>query len=77
MGVVLGQNLVQIRSNVVKKVKKQALSLAFSYILLGENLLKQKVVVVKPPEWKSMAIIATNAKFKGQQAQIWVEMAKN
>ena len=32
VGVILGQNLGQIRSNVVKKVKKQALSLGvFSY----------------------------------------------
>ena len=66
MGVVLEQNLGQIRSNVMKKVKKQALSLGFFHILLGENLLKQKVVVVKPSEWKFMAIIARNAKFKGR-----------
>ena len=66
MGEVLGQNLDQIRSNVMKKVKKQALSLGFFHILLGENLLKQKVVVVKPSEWKFMAIIARNAKFKGR-----------
>ena len=65
MAVVLGQNLDQIRSNVVKTVTKQALSLGFFYILLGEYLLKQKLVVVKPPERKFMAIIATNAKFKG------------
>ena len=65
MGLVLGQNLGQIRSNVVKKVKKQAISLGFFHILLGEYLLKQKVEVVKSPEWKFMAIIARNAKFKG------------
>ena len=63
LGVVLGQNLGQIMSNVVKKVKKQAISLGFFHILLGEYLLKQKVVVVKPSEWKFMAIIARNAKF--------------
>ena len=60
---VLEQNLGQIMSNIVKKVKKQAISLGFFHILLGEYLLKQKVVVVKPPEWKFMAIIARNAKF--------------
>ena len=48
MGVVLGQNLGQIRFNVVKKVKKLTLSLGFFHILLREYLLKQKVVVVKP-----------------------------
>ena len=58
MGVVLEQNLGQIRSNVMKKVKKQALSLGFFHILLGKYLLKQKAVVIKPPEWKFMAIIA-------------------
>ena len=67
VGVVLGQNLGKIRSNVVKKVKKQALSLGFFHIFLREYLLKQKVMVVKPPEWKFMTIIARNAKFKGRQ----------
>ena len=45
---VLGQNLAQIRSNdqCCGKVKKKALSLDFFHILLGEFLLKQKVVVV-------------------------------
>ena len=45
VGVVLGQYLGQIRSNVVKKVKKQALSIVFFHILNGEYLLhgeKQK-----------------------------------
>ena len=62
-GVVLGQNFGQIKSNVVKKVKKQAISLAFFHILLGNYLLKLEAVVVKPPEWKFMAFIARNAKF--------------
>ena len=56
-GVVLGQNLGQIMSNVVKKIKKQVISLGFFHILLGDYLLKQK------SEWKYMAIIARNAKF--------------
>ena len=50
-------------SNVVKKVKKQAMSLGFFHILLGDFLLKQEAVVAKPPEQKFMAIIARNAKF--------------
>ena len=49
----------------MKKVTKQALSLGFFHILLGEYLLKQKIVVVKPPEWKFLAVIARNVKFKG------------
>ena len=63
LGVVLGQNLGHIMSNVLKIVKKQAISLSFLHILLREYLLKQKVVVVKPPVWKFMAIIAKNVKF--------------
>ena len=59
LGVVLGQNLGQIMSNVVKKVKKQAISLGFFHILLWEShVLKQKVVVAKLAECKCMAIIA-------------------
>ena len=46
VSVVLGQILDQIRSNVAKKVKKLALSIAFFHILHGEYLLKRKVVVV-------------------------------
>ena len=52
----------QIMSNIVKKVKKQAISLGFFHILLGDYLLKQEAVVVKPPEWKFIAIIARNTK---------------
>ena len=35
-----------------REVKKQAISLGFFRILRGEYLLKQKIVVVKPTEWK-------------------------
>ena len=48
-------------SNVMKKVKEQAISLGFFHILLGNYLFKQEAVVVKPSEWKFMAIIARNA----------------
>ena len=61
LGVVLGQNLGQIMSNVVKKVKKQVISLGFFHI--WDYLLKQEAVVVKPPEWKFVAIIGKNTKF--------------
>ena len=62
LGVVLGQKLGEIISNGLKKVKKQAISLVFFHILLEDYLLKQEVVVVKPPEWKFIAIIARNTK---------------
>ena len=47
--------------NVVKKVKKQAISLGFFSYFPWEIPLKQKVVVVKPLEWKFMASITRNA----------------
>ena len=63
LGVVLGQNLGQIMSNVVKKVKKQVISLGFFSYFTWDYLLKQESVVVKPLDWKFIAIIARNTKF--------------
>ena len=60
---VLGQTLGQIISDVVKKVKKRALSIGFCHILLGEY---QKVVVVQTPESKFKANLARNATFEGR-----------
>ena len=37
LGVVLGQNLGQIKSNVVKKIKKQALSMIFFFMFYIAN----------------------------------------
>ena len=64
VGMILGQNLHRIRPNVTKKVKKQALTIRFFYILHEEYLLKQKVVLVQTPQWKFKANIARNATFK-------------
>ena len=66
VSVVLGQNFGQIKSNFVKKVKKQALLIDFFHILHEEYLLKQKVVVVKTPESKFKANIARNATSEGR-----------
>ena len=66
----------QIKSNIVKKVKKQAISLGFFRILLGEYLLKQKVVVVEPPEWEYMVIIARNPKFKDVRAKFLPDLGQ-
>ena len=66
LGVVLGQNLGKFGPNYVQccgKSKETGNIIRFFYILLGNYLLKQEAVVVKPPEWKFMAIIAGNAKF--------------
>ena len=59
----MGPNFGQIMPNVVNKVKKQAISLDFFHILLGDYLLKLEAVVVKPPEWRFIEIIARNVKF--------------
>ena len=59
--------MIWLFSSVVKKVKKQALALGFFHILHAEYLLKQKVVVIKPPEWKFMAIII--ARFGSKMAK--------
>ena len=50
----------QIRFNVVKKVRKWALSIykLFSYFSWGIYLLKEKVDVIQTPEWKFKANIA-------------------
>ena len=81
LGVTFGQNLGQIRSNVVKKVKKQAFSISFFNVLHGEEyLLKQKVVVVQILELKFKANIARNATFEGRLGPnvcpIWVKNGK-
>ena len=52
VGVALGQNLGQIRSNVVQKVKERVLLIGFFHMLHREYLLKQKAVVVQTAEWK-------------------------
>ena len=65
MGVVLRQNLGQTKSNVVKKVKKLALSIGFFHILHGEYLLKHKVVFVQTL-WKFKGNIARNTTFEGR-----------
>ena len=62
---VLEQNLGQIKSNVLKKVKKLALSIAFFHILHGEYLLNEKLVVQQTPKWKFKAVIAKNVTFDG------------
>ena len=74
LGVVLGQNLGQIMCNVVKKVKKQVISLGFFHI--WDYLLKQEAVVVKPPEWIFTAIIARNSKLGPIFCLIWVKNGK-
>ena len=63
---VLRQTLGQIRPNIVKKVKKQAISLGFFHVLLGDYLLKQEAVVAKPPLveiYGNYGSIARNVKF--------------
>ena len=67
VGVLLGKNLSQIFwPNVVKKEKKQVLSIDFFHMLHEEFILKQKVVVVHTPEWKFKANIVRNITSEGR-----------
>ena len=64
-------------SDVVKKVEKQVISLGFFHVLLGITFsLKQEAVVVKPPEWKFMAIIARNTKFRDVRANFLPDLGQ-
>ena len=77
---VLGQNWGQIMSNIVKKSKETGNIIRFSSYFTWDYLLKQEAVVVKSPEWESMAIIARNTKFYGMLGPlfcpIWVKNGK-
>ena len=63
LGAKFGPSCVQC----CEKSKETGNIISLFHILLGEYLLKQKVVVVKSPEWKFMAIIAR----KTDLAQKW------
>ena len=58
LGAKFGPNYVQY----CEKSKETGNIIRFFHILLGDYLLKQEAVVVKPPEWKFIAIIARNTK---------------
>ena len=66
----LSQILGKIRSNIVKEVKKQALSISFLYFT-SEYLFKKKSSGCKKHEWKFKANIARNATFKRHYGQIF------
>ena len=80
VGLVLRQNLGQIRPNVVKKVRKLVFINRFFSYFTWEYLLKQKAVVVYTLEWKFMANIARNTTFEGYLGPnfflIWVKNGK-
>ena len=70
MGVVLGQNLGQNRSNIVKKVKSTGIiNRYFFHIFHGQCLLKPKVVIVQTLEWKFKENIARNTNLKDVRAK--------
>ena len=54
-----GSNYVQC----CEKIKETGNIIKFFVNFTWDYLLKQEAVVVKPPEWKFMAIIARNTKF--------------
>ena len=59
LGAKFGPNYVQC----CEKSKETGNIIRFFSYFTWDYLLKQEAVVVKPPEWKFMAIIARNAKF--------------
>ena len=59
LGAKSGPNYVQY----CEKSKETGNVIRFFHFFLGEYFLKQKLVVLKQPEWKFMAIIARNAIF--------------
>ena len=59
LGAKFGPNYVQCCE---KSKETGKITSVFFNILLGDYLLKQEAVVVKPPEWKFIAIIARNTK---------------
>ena len=61
----LGQNLGQIRSNVVKKNKETGISMGFFHILYEVYIYKEELVVTELHEWKLKAKLARDTIFKG------------
>ena len=59
LGAKFGPNYVQC----YEKSKETGNIIMFFSYFTCDYLLKHRVVVVKPPEWKFVAIIARNAKF--------------
>ena len=60
-GAKFGPNYVQC----YEKNKETGNIIIFFSYFTWDYLLKQEVVVVNPPKWKFIAIIAKNTKFKG------------
>ena len=58
LGAKFGPNDVQC-----EKSEETGNIIGFFHIFLGEYILKQNLLVAKPPEWKFMVIMARNAKF--------------
>ena len=61
----LGQNLDQIRSNVVKKQRNWPFNRFFFHILHEVYISKQDAVGIEIPEWKLQAKLARNTIFEG------------
>ena len=64
LGAKFGPNYVQC----CEKSKEIGNIIRFFSYFTWDYLLKQEAVVVKPPEWKFIAIIARNTKFKEVRA---------
>ena len=61
---VLGQNFGPNYVQCCEKSKETG-GIPLGFFHIWDYLLKQEAVLVKPPEWKFIAIIARNTEFKG------------
>ena len=67
LGAKFGPNYVQC----CEKSKEKGNIIRFSSYFTWRLPLKQETVVVKPPAWKFMVIVARNAKFLSNLGQKW------
>ena len=63
-------------SDVVNEKSKETGNIRFFSCFTWDYLLKQEAVVVKPPEWKFMAIIARNTKFRDVRANFLSDLGQ-
>ena len=73
----MGQNLVEIRSNVVKKNKRTGISMGFFFIFcMKYTFTSKKVVIIEIPEWKFKTILGKNI-LEGNKDNIFAYFGSN
>ena len=73
----MGQNLGEIRSNVVKKNKRTGISMGFFFIFcMKYTFTSKKVVIIEIPEWKLKTILGKNI-LEGNKDNIFAYFGSN